>query len=193
MKFEFGRTTACLVTALSVSTAGAQGRVIHGVIVESAGSPVPYANVIAMSSQRRIVAGADGQFRLPLDSSAKRELDFRRIGYHSLTITLDSWPDSAIRVVMAAAARTLSAVTVAVERSQSLAIRGFYERMADVEHGINHGFFITPEEIESRKGARLTDFLQGHPAVRVKWLKREVRLPETPELVGNRRVSTAAR
>ena len=51
------------------------------------------------------------------------------------------------------------------------AIRGFYERMSDVERGINHGFFITPEEVDSRKGARTTDFLQGHSAVRVKMVK----------------------
>ena len=146
----------------------AQGRVIHGVIVDSTGAPVPYANVIAWGSQRRIVGGANGQFRLPLDSSAKREIEVRRIGFHPVTVNLDSWPDSAIRVVMAAATRTLAAVTIAVERSQSLAIRGFYERVADVERGINHGFFVTPEEIDSRKGARMTDFLEGKPAVRVK-------------------------
>ena len=164
-------SVSCVAMLSPASSVRAQGRVIHGIVVDSAGAPVSYANVIAWGSQRRIVGGADGQFRLPLDSSAKREVEFRRIGYHPLTITLDSWPDSAIRVVMSAATRTLAAVTVAVERSQSLAIRGFYERMSDVERGINHGFFITPEEIDAPKGARMTDFLQGRPAVRVKMVK----------------------
>ena len=60
----------------------AQGRVIHGVVVDSTGAPVPFTNVMAIGSQRRIAAGSDGRFRLPLDSSAKREIEFRRIGYH---------------------------------------------------------------------------------------------------------------
>ena len=155
----------------STSVANAQGRLIHGVIVDSSGAPVPYANIIATGSGRRIAADADGRFRLPMDSSARREIEVRRIGYHPHLVNLDSWPDSAIRVVLAVATRTLGTITVAVERSQSLAIHGFYERMNEVERGINHGFFVTPEEIENRKGARLTDLVVAMPAVRVKLVK----------------------
>jgi hypothetical protein len=39
--------------------------------------------------------------------------------------------------------------------------------MADVERGINRGFFVTAEEIEQRPGARVTDFLGGRAGVRV--------------------------
>lgn len=163
-----GSGLALGMVAAMANVVPAQQRVIVGSVVDSSGAPVPYVNVIAAGSQRRIAAGPDGTFRLPLDSSAKREIEFRRIGYHPLTLKLDSWPDSAIRVVMAMATRTLSAITVAVERSQSLAIRGFYERMNDVGRGINHGFFITPEEIAQRSGARVTDFMGGHPALRVR-------------------------
>lgn len=153
------------------SAAHAQGRVIQGVVVDSSGAPVPYANIIATGSLRRVAADAEGRFRIPMDSSARRELEVKRIGYHPLLVNLDPWPDTAIRVVLAVAARTLSAITVAVERSQSLAIHGFYERMNDVERGINHGFFVTPEEIENRKGARLTDFVVAMPAIRVTLVK----------------------
>ena len=146
----------------------AQGRVIHGVVVDSSGASVPYVNVIAVGSQRRIAAGADGRFRLPLDSSARREIEFKRIGYHPQRVSLDQWPDSAIRVVMAAATRTLSTITVAVERSRKLAIHGFYERINDVEKGINYGYFITPEEIEQRKGSRTSDLFSGLPSIRVR-------------------------
>ena len=146
----------------------AQGRAIHGVVVDSAGQPVSYANIIATGSQRRIAAGPDGAFRLAMDSSAKREIEVRRIGYQPVTVRLDAWPDTALRVVMVAATRTLSTITVAVERSASLAMRGFYERLNDVERGINYGYFITPEEIERRKGSRPTDLMAGLPSIRVR-------------------------
>jgi hypothetical protein len=106
-----------------------------------------------------------------MDSSAKRVIEIRRIGFQPLSLNLDPWPDSAIRVVLSAATRTLTGVTILASRSRALAGYGFYERMADVERGINHGFFVTPEEIEARPGARVTDFLQGRAGVRVQLVK----------------------
>lgn len=160
--------------ALGASTTPAvhaQGRVIHGVVVDSAGTPVAYANIIASGSQRRIAAAADGAFRLAIDSSAKRSIDVRRIGFLPQTVQLEPWPDTAIRVVLASATRTLNTVRIEVERSASLAIRGFYDRMSEVEKGINYGYFITPEEIEQRKGSKATDFFRGYPGVRVTRVK----------------------
>ena len=156
---------------VSTSVANAQGRLIHGVVVDSSGTPVPFANIIATGSTRRIAADAEGRFRLSMDSSARRVIEVRRIGYHPHAVSLEPWPDSALRVVLSVATRTLSTITVAVERSQSLAIHGFYERMNDVERGVNHGYFVTPEEIDARKGARLTDFVSPLPAVRIKLVK----------------------
>jgi len=51
------------------------------VVVDSAGAPVPFANIVATGSQRRVAAGADGTFQLLMDSSAKRGIEVRRIGY----------------------------------------------------------------------------------------------------------------
>jgi hypothetical protein len=165
-------SSVIVVLSLGFPRSGlAQGRVIHGVVVDSAGQPVSYANIVAVGSQRRIAAGADGAFRLPMDSSAKRAVDVRRIGYLPLTVQLDAWPDTALRIVLATATRTLSTITIAVERSRTLAIHGFYERMSDVEKGINYGYFITPEDIERRKGSRPTDFFSGIPSVRVRLVK----------------------
>ena len=81
---------AVAVFALCVPCASlAQGRVVEGVVVDSAGAPVPYANIIASGSQRRIAAGADGRFRFSLDSSAMRAIDVKRIGFHPRTISHD--------------------------------------------------------------------------------------------------------
>jgi hypothetical protein len=102
-----------------------------------------------------------------MDSSARRTIEVRRIGYQPLTLNLDPWPDTTLRVVLAVAVRTLETQTIVAERTRALALHGFYERMTDVEKGINHGFFITPEELAARPGARVTDFVRGRPAVRV--------------------------
>ena len=169
------KSTFLLVCALAVLTAPkrviGQSRVIRGTVIDSAGTTVPYANVIAIGSGRRVVASADGRFQLPLDHSVERVIEVRRIGYHPTIIELDSWPDTALRVVIAVASRTLGGVTIAVQRLPALALHGFYERVTDVERGINHGFFITPEELDSRPGGRVTDFLQGHHGIPIKQVK----------------------
>lgn len=95
-------------------------------------------------------------------------VDFRRIGFEPVTLRFDVAPDSALRIVMRRLAHTVDAVRVVAQRIQSLELRGFYERVTDVKRGINNGFFITPEEIESRPGARVTDFLSGRAGIRVK-------------------------
>ena len=43
---------------VSASVGEAQGRLIRGVVVDSAGAPVPYANVISTGSGRRVAAAA---------------------------------------------------------------------------------------------------------------------------------------
>ena len=159
--------TVISTAALSSLPMVGQGRVLQGIVVDSAGSPIPYANIVASDSRRRVVTNERGEFRLSVASGGSRQFEIRRIGYHPHTLTLTAWPDTALRVVLVAATRSLDAITVAVERSRALAMHGFYERMTDVDKGINNGFFITPEEIEGRPGARFTDFLQGHAAVRV--------------------------
>jgi hypothetical protein len=53
------------------------------------------------------------------------------------------------------------------QQIRSLMIHGFYERQTELQSGINHGFMVTPEEIDQRKGARVTDFLLDHPGIKV--------------------------
>lgn len=144
-------------------------RLISGVIVDSAGVPVAHANVV-LPDGRRVVATAEGRFALGLEQSV-RTLEFRRIGFHPYLFRFAAIPDTALRIVLVPFPQTLQEVRVVNEYLQSLRSRGFYERMADVERGINRGFFITPEELESRKGSRITDFLHGRHGVKVRMVK----------------------
>lgn len=167
---------AQLVATVAAPTAVvAQGRAIRGSVVDPSGAPIPFANVIASASGRLVVASAEGRFRLPLDSASNRTIDVRRIGFHPRTVVFDVWPDTSVVIVLEAAARTLAGVRVSADRVQSLAIRGFYERMAEVERGINHGYFITPEEIESRPSAKATDFVARLPAIRIRRIRERGR------------------
>jgi len=50
----------CIPASLVLSNETiAQGRVIQGAVVDSAGAPVPYANIIATGFGRRVAAGAN--------------------------------------------------------------------------------------------------------------------------------------
>lgn len=148
---------------------------ISGLVTDSAGRAIPFANITALPERRRIVAGADGQLAMQVDSSVRR-LDIHRIGFAPKVVAADVWPDTALRISLVALPARLERVRVEAEQLiRSLDIHGFYQRQAELEKGINHGFMITPEEIEQRKGARVTDSLLGHPAIKVAMVGPPVR------------------
>jgi hypothetical protein len=43
----------------------------------------------------------------------------------------------------------------------------FYDRMRDSERGINHGYFITPEDMERRRPTLITNMLEGLNGIHV--------------------------
>ena len=58
-------SVSCVAMLSPASSVRAQGRVIHGIVVDSAGAPVSYANVIAWGSQRRLSAERMGSSDFP--------------------------------------------------------------------------------------------------------------------------------
>jgi hypothetical protein len=50
----------------------------------------------------------------------------------------------------------------------SLDLNGFYRRMRDAERGVSHGYFMTPEDFESRRPFEITQMVEGLPAVLVR-------------------------
>jgi hypothetical protein len=142
-------------------------RVIQGVVTDTSGRAVPRVQV--QFGTRRTVTDDSGHFRIRGGSAGR--LTLRRIGYVPFTIGLEGVPDSLLRITLAELPQTLSTQVVTAERdarSRKLDLHGFYQRMRDVERGINHGYFITQEEIEERRGARnATDLLHNVPAVRL--------------------------
>lgn len=157
-----------LLTVMLVIDAFAQGagaKRLAGIVVDTAGRPIQFANVVALPNGPRIVAGTDGRFAFEVNAGV-REVEIRRIGFEPRVVGTAAWPDTALQIALASLPARLERVRVeANQQIQSLALRGFYDRQAELEKGINHGFIITPEEIEQRKGARVTDFFRGFAAV----------------------------
>jgi hypothetical protein len=91
-----------------------------------------------------------------------------RIGFEPAEAGIPAGSDTAIRIAMTPLAVRLSAVQVlGTQMSSKLELRGFYDRMRDVERGINRGYFITPEDLERRKPNFITQMLEGYPSIRV--------------------------
>ena len=140
-------------------------RTITGVVIDSARTPLAYANITV--GQTRTIANDSGRFTLRTVSRGPLKLLVRRIGFQVSEMSLPAGPDTSISIVMAQNAVRLAAVTVVAPSSAKLELRGFYERMRDVDRGINRGYFITPEDLEQRRPNFITQMFEGFPSIRV--------------------------
>ena len=130
------------------------------VVTDSAGVPIPYAQVLEQRTDRlRGVADARGELsagRWPLGSYALR---VRRVGYHPREFTLElREPDSVrVRVHLDAAPQRLRAETAAAARG----------RLADFQHrrGGSLGIFYDRQEIDRRRPTQVTEMLRTTPGL----------------------------
>ncbi|HEX6316015.1 MAG TPA: carboxypeptidase-like regulatory domain-containing protein, partial [Gemmatimonadaceae bacterium] len=155
-------------------------RVLRGRVMDIEGVALTYAT-IQINGGRRYIADDSGRFTIPLPP-ARFSLLVRRIGFGPEELTFDAPPDTAIRVRMTAVATALPEQRITGRAAfVSLDLNGFYRRMKDVERGINHGYFITPEDFEFRKPHQITQMVEGYPAV---FMKRS-RDPRKDIILGN--------
>lgn len=142
-------------------------RVMHGRVQDESGQPLSYAN-IQLNFGRRFLADDSGRFRVPYPGTGSATVIIRRIGFEPAEVSLREMPDTALRVRLRQIPTQLKGITVTgASAYRSLDTYGFYGRMRDVERGINHGYFITPEDLEKRKPAYITQMVEGFPTVRV--------------------------
>ena len=141
-------------------------RLLRGRVTTTEQYPLSYAN-IQLNGGRRFIADDSGRFSIPVNSERIR-LIVRRIGFEPEEVRFDSMPDTVIRVPMRAVAAALPEITVRGRAAfTSLDHSGFYQRMKDAEKGINHGYFITPEDLDFRKPNLILNMAESIPAVRV--------------------------
>ena len=104
---------------------------------------------------------------MPLTVEGRFSLLVRRIGF-APTERTSSKPDTVVRVQLMPVAQLLPAQSVVgASAIASLDLHGFYRRMRDAERGVNHGYFITPEDLEFRKPAYISQMADGIPSVRL--------------------------
>jgi hypothetical protein len=142
-------------------------RVLRGRVTDIEGTPLSYASV-QLNGGRRFIADDSGRFTMP-SPSGRFSLLVRRIGFSPEELKLDAAPDTAIRVRMTAFATALPEQRITGRAAfRSLDLNGFYKRMRDAERGVNHGYFMTPEDFEFRKPFQITQMVEGLPAVVVR-------------------------
>ena len=155
-------------------------RLLRGRVIDSEGSPLSYAGV-QVNGGRRYLTDDSGRFNIP-PPTGRFNLLVRRIGFSPEELRFDAAPDTAIRVRMSALATTLPEQRITGRAAfVSLDLNGFYRRMKDHERGINHGYFVTPEDFEFRKPHQITQMVEGHPSV---FLKRNAMNPRQDVIVG---------
>jgi hypothetical protein len=155
-------------------------QVFRGHVLDSEGAPLSYASV-QINGGRRYIADDSGRFTIPRPAG-RFTLLVRRIGFSPEELTLDASPDTAIRVRMTAVATALPEQRITGRAAfVSLDLHGFYRRMKDAERGINHGYFITPEDFEFRKPNLITQMAEGNPAV---YIRHNILNPREDIMVG---------
>jgi len=141
--------------------------VLRGRVFDEAGQPLSYAN-IQVNFGRRFVSDDSGRFQVPYTVSGGATILVRRIGFEPADVKFAAMPDTALRVQLRAIPVQLKGVVVTgASAYRSLDTYGFYRRMEDAERGINHGYFITPEDLERRKPNWITQMAEGFPSVRI--------------------------
>ena len=141
-------------------------RLLRGRVQDESGQSLSYANV-QVNFGRRYMSDDSGRFQIPW-SMASATLLVRRIGFEPAELRVTELPDTAVRILMKPIPVQLKGVVVTgASPFRSLDLYGFYTRMKDAERGINHGYFITPEDFERRKPNWVTQMAEGFPTVRV--------------------------
>jgi len=164
------RVAAVALLALAwTAVAGAQDtRRVSGTVLDSTGTPVPYANIDG-GPRYRTLSNASGEWTLTLPAKAKVQIAIRRIGFLPGKLDLEAGGDTSVTVRLQPLAVLMETQVIrAREQVRNLAYRGFYERMGEAEHGSLIGEYVTPEEIEMRNPQRVTQLLEQRRGLTVR-------------------------
>lgn len=141
-------------------------RLFRGRVTDTEGVPLAYANV-QVNGGRRYMSDDSGRFTVPLPDGHFTLL-VRRIGFEPEQVGFDGPPSAAFRIQLRAVAQALPEQRITGRAAfVSLDLGGFYRRMKDAERGINHGYFMTPEDFEFRKPTLITNMAEGVPAMKI--------------------------
>jgi carboxypeptidase family protein/TonB-dependent receptor-like protein len=143
--------------------ATAQQAALRGVVVDSAGAPIPQADIGIVALHRLTRSDDQGRFSLNKLKGDTVELSVRRLGYEPrvLRVALDTAPDS-VHIVMKEQPEILSEMSVSAHmRRLRLGVEEFYRRRA-----LGTGTYFTREDIQARHAHSTSDILRNTPGVR---------------------------
>jgi hypothetical protein len=155
---------AVIMVALVGSGAGAQTPTVVGVVRDSAGVPIPNAEILVLG--RRAYSDSVGRFYLSIPGADTMTISVRRLGFEgvSFAVSAKDIADNSLDVVLRKVAAELAVVEVTgMEDRAKTPLRGYDERR---NKGL--GTFVTREEIEKRNTRLITDVLRQSRGVVVK-------------------------
>ena len=172
----------CVVAGLMAIAAeaplGAQGVTLRGVVIDTAGAPIPNADV-GIASLRRLTRTDDsGRFVLADIRAGTLQISVRRLSYEPRKIDHAVKADGEpLRVTLKANVTLLEGVYVtAGEMRRREQVEDFYRRLT---RGI--GTYVTRDDIEGRASGTPSDMLRTVPGIRFVKVPsgRGVRFPTT--------------
>lgn len=146
------------------SVAHAQtSNILHGIVTDTVGTPIPFAQISVNGTAVKAVSGSDGAFSVTLGGAHQAVLSVRRLGFSPTSLDVSRQPDSTVlRIALKQLPQNIAGtVSTATVTTSALVKAGFYERMVDRSKGLNNGTFIGPEEIEARHPSSVLNLLNG--------------------------------
>jgi hypothetical protein len=154
--------------ALLAQANDANAPVLRGIVVDTAGLPIPNVHVQRKGKRGGVMSNDQGRFSIEVEPKQKLQVELRRIGMHPARYVAPLPPDTIVTLVMYSMPQTLPGVEVTAARSVNLERVGFYSRLNDNQKGSLSGYFLTPEYLAKRNGQRITQLVENVPGVEVR-------------------------
>lgn len=154
---------AAVALACAAALARAQQNSVVGVVRDSAGVPIPQAEIATAARGPGTRTDSLGRFYLAYPRADSVTLVVRRMGYERVTFTVSSAAaaENSIEITMAAVARALPGVTV---DETSLRARTVMEGF-DYRRARGSGVYLTKADIATRNTQELSNVLRGQRGV----------------------------
>jgi hypothetical protein len=138
--------------------------VVTGVVVDSAGVPIPHAVVSVLGQPLRVLTDSSGRFRLALVTPGLCVFTVRALGYRPVmrSITPEPGQSASERIVLQTVGVALPEMTVVGQQLVPARLAGFYQRRQ-----LGFGIFLDRDSIEHRPTNQMSDYFFGRPGIRV--------------------------
>jgi len=138
---------------------------VLGRVVNKQGAPVGNARVSLNGTSASTLTRANGEFVLDSLPAGTQAITVRHLGYAptEVSVELSSRTPARVSVQMGPYVPELTPVEVVSRQEQGLERVGWTSR----KRGASGGYFLSPEQIESRKATQFTDLLTTTPGIRV--------------------------